>query len=106
LINGNFVLSARPAESCPPGEIGLTDAQRTWAGITLGPQDIVSVQPYDAFSQGGQSYLGSTEVEVGFASNRKITNESYDQDELAKQFIKVMGLNMEMCAHSTNTHGW
>lgn len=88
LINGNFVLSARPTESCPPGEIGLTDAQRTWAGITLGPQDIVSIQPYDAFSQGGQSYLGSTEVEVGFASNRKITNESYDQDELAKQFIK------------------
>ena len=59
-----------------------------------------------AFSQGGQSYLGSAEVEVGFANNRKITNEPYDQDELAKQFIKVMGLNMEMCAHSTNTHGW
>lgn len=43
---------------------------------------------------------------MGFASNRKITNESYDQDELAKQFIKVMGLSMEICAHSTDTHGW
>lgn len=88
LINGNFVLSARPAEICPPGEIGLTDAQRTWAGITLGPQDIVSVQPYDVFSQGEQSYLGPTEVEVGFTNNRNITNEPYDQDELAEQFIK------------------
>ena len=105
LINGNFVLSARPAEICPPGEIGLTDAQRTWAGITLGPQDIVSVQPYDVFSQGEQSYLGPTEVEVGFTNNRNITNEPYDQDELAEQFIKVIGLNMEMVAHYTNTHG-
>jgi vesicle-fusing ATPase len=87
-VNGNFVLSARPTQGCNPGEIGLTDAQRTWAGITLGPQDVVTVQPYDAFSQGGaQSYLGGLEVEVGFAS-RKTTDVPYDQDELATQFKK------------------
>ncbi|OAL52043.1 AAA-domain-containing protein [Pyrenochaeta sp. DS3sAY3a] len=86
ILNGNFVLSARPTQGCQPGEIGLTDAQRTWAGITLGPQDLVTVQPYDAFSQsGGQSYLGAVEVEVGFAA-RKTTETPYDQDELATQF--------------------
>ncbi|KAH7410247.1 P-loop containing nucleoside triphosphate hydrolase protein [Phaeosphaeria sp. MPI-PUGE-AT-0046c] len=86
LLNGNYVLSARPNAECRPGEIGLTDAQRTWAGITLGPQDMVQVQPYDAFSQGGgQSYLGAVEVEVGFAA-RKTTEVPYDQDELATQF--------------------
>ncbi|KAF2711794.1 AAA-domain-containing protein [Pleomassaria siparia CBS 279.74] len=89
LINGNFVLSARPIDGCPRGEIGLTDAQRTWAGITLGPQDIVTVDSYDAFNQssGGQAYLGALEVEVGFAS-RKITDTPYDQEELANQFKK------------------
>jgi vesicle-fusing ATPase len=88
LVNGNYVLSARPNAECRPGEIGLTDAQRTWAGITLGPQDMVQVQPYDAFSQGGgQSYLGAVEVEVGFAA-RKTTDAPYDQDELATQFKK------------------
>ncbi|KAJ4355000.1 transport between ER and Golgi ATPase protein [Ascochyta clinopodiicola] len=88
LLNGNYVLSARPTQGCQPGEIGLTDAQRTWAGITLGPQDMVTVQPYDAFSQaGGQSYLGGVEVEVGFAA-RKTTDVPYDQDELATQFKK------------------
>jgi vesicle-fusing ATPase len=88
LLNSNFVLSARPNAECRSGEIGLTDAQRTWAGITLGPQDMVQVQPYDAFSQGGaQSYLGSVEVEVGFAG-RKATETPYDQDELATQFKK------------------
>ncbi|KAH9861529.1 hypothetical protein J1614_011278 [Plenodomus biglobosus] len=88
ILNGGYVLSARPTQGCDPGEIGLTDAQRTWAGITLGPQDMVSVQPYDAFSQsGGQSYLGAVEVEVGFAA-RKTTETPYDQDELATQFKK------------------
>lgn len=88
LINGNYVLSAKPTQGCEPGEIGLTDAQRTWAGITLGPQDMVTVQPYDVFSQGGgQSYLGGVEVEVGFAA-RKTTEVPYDQDELATQFKK------------------
>ncbi|KAF2477963.1 AAA-domain-containing protein [Lindgomyces ingoldianus] len=87
MVNGNYVLSARPTEGCRPGEIGLTDAQRTWASITLGPQDIVTVEPYDTFSQGGQSYLGNLEVEVGFAA-RKTTDTPYDQDELATQFKK------------------
>ncbi|KAF2876524.1 vesicle-fusing ATPase [Massariosphaeria phaeospora] len=88
LVNGSFVLSARPTEGCPRGEIGLTDAQRTWAGITLGPQDVVTAEFYDAFSQGGQCYLGSLEVEVGFASTKKTTETPYDQDELANQFKK------------------
>lgn len=88
LVNGNFVLSARPTAGCGVGEIGLTDAQRNWAGISLGPQDVVSVEPYNAFSQGGGVYLGSIEVEVGFAT-RKTTETPYDQDELSTQFKKV-----------------
>lgn len=49
---------------------------------------MVTVEPYDAFSQGGQSYLGNIEVEVGFAT-RKTTDTQYDQDELATAFKKV-----------------
>ncbi|KAF2445715.1 AAA-domain-containing protein [Karstenula rhodostoma CBS 690.94] len=86
-VNRNYVLSARPTEGCRPGEIGLTDAQRTWAGISLGPQDVVTVEHYDAFSQGGQSYLGNLEVEVGFAT-RKTTDAPYDQEELGAIFKK------------------
>jgi vesicle-fusing ATPase len=48
---------------------------------------MVQVQGYDAFSQGGQSYLGALEVEVGFAG-RKVQETPYDQDELATQFKK------------------
>ncbi|EMD66596.1 hypothetical protein GGP41_008010 [Bipolaris sorokiniana] len=88
LVNGNFALSARPTQGCSPGEIGLTDAQRTWAGISLGPQEVVTVAQYDHFSQSqGKSYLGTLEVEVGFAA-RKTTDTPYDQDELATFFKK------------------
>ncbi|CAN9346808.1 unnamed protein product [Alternaria alternata] len=88
LINGNFALSARPTQGCNPGEIGLTDAQRTWASISLGPQEVVMAAPYDHFAQsGGKSYLGAVDVEVGFAG-RKTTETPYDQDELATMLKK------------------
>ncbi|KAB2568908.1 ATPase AAA-type VAT [Lasiodiplodia theobromae] len=87
LVNGNYVLSARPTETCMPGEIGLTDRQRTWAGVSLGPHDIVMVQNYDHFGEGGGAYLASVDVEVGFAG-RKTTEVPYDQDELGQFFTR------------------
>ncbi|KAH7058748.1 vesicle-fusing ATPase [Macrophomina phaseolina] len=87
LVNGNYVLSARPTETCRPGEIGLTDRQRTWAGVSLGPNDMVVVQPYDHFAEGGGMYLASVDVEVGFAG-RKTTEVPYDQDELGSFFAR------------------
>ena len=46
--------------------------------------DEVRVQPFDPFAEGGDSYLGSVDVEIGFAG-RKSTQEPYDQDDLAHQ---------------------
>ncbi|MCJ1364317.1 transport between ER and Golgi ATPase protein [Acarospora aff. strigata] len=85
LINDTFVFTARPYEGFPQGQISLSDPQRSWAQVAL--TDVVKVQVYDAFSQGGQSYLGSIDVEVGFAG-RKTTETPYDQDELAQHFIR------------------
>ncbi|OJD37180.1 vesicular-fusion protein sec18 [Diplodia corticola] len=87
MVNGNHVLSARPTETCRPGEIGLTDRQRTWAGVSLGPHDVVMVQSYDHFGEGGGAYLASVDVEVGFAG-RKTTEVPYDQDELGQFFAR------------------
>lgn len=88
LVNGMFVFSARPIQECSPGEIGMTDPQRTWAGISTGPNDVVEVSQYDPFSQGGQAYLTTVDAEVGFAG-RKSVDTPYDQDELTQLFIKV-----------------
>lgn len=42
---------------------------------------------YDPFAQGGKAYLGSLDLEIGFASPNKKTEVPYDEDELAKMFI-------------------
>ena len=78
-----FVLSARPFEGFPQGHLSLSDPQRTWASISL--QDVVNVRLYDPFSEGGNRYLASVNLEVGFAG-RKTTAEQLDQDELAAIF--------------------
>ncbi|KAK5115578.1 hypothetical protein LTR62_001237 [Meristemomyces frigidus] len=83
LINNKYVLSARPIAQFPRGQISLNDPQRTWMGVAL--TDVVDVQAYDPFSQGAQSYLGSMDIEVGFAG-KKATDIPYDQDELAQAF--------------------
>lgn len=48
--------------------------------------------PYDPFSQQGAAYLGSLDLELGFAS-RKISDEQYDQDDLTKQFLRVRSIH-------------
>ncbi|KAI9801445.1 MAG: transport between ER and Golgi ATPase protein [Piccolia ochrophora] len=85
LINGRFVFTARPHQGFPPGQISLSDPQRTWASVSL--TDTVEAQMYDPFTEGGQSYLGGMDVEVGFAG-RKSTEAPYDQDELTNAFVR------------------
>ncbi|EKV05902.1 NsfA [Penicillium digitatum PHI26] len=86
LINDLFVFSARPLDGFPSGYMSMSDPQRTWANIGL--RDAIKVQLYDPFSQGGQAYLGSVDVEVSFASTKKRVEAPYDQDELAQAVIR------------------
>ncbi|KAK4205692.1 putative vesicular-fusion protein SEC18 [Triangularia verruculosa] len=82
---GDFVVTARPTQGFPDGCISLSDPQRTWLGVGL--MDSLEGEIYDAFAKSAQAYLGSIDVEVGFASLRKVVDAPYDQDELAEQFI-------------------
>lgn len=56
--------------------------------------DAVDAQAYDPFSQGASSYLGTMDVEVGFAG-RKTREAPYDQDELAAAFIHVCAIQSD-----------
>lgn len=44
---------------------------------------------YDPFSAGGKAYLGSLDVEIGFASPNKKTEVPYDEDELSGIFLNT-----------------
>ena len=87
IVNGMFVVSARTSDHVTPGSIGLSSEQRTWMGVAL--TDVLQVEMFDIFSQTSQAYLGSMDIEVGFASKSKAVETPYDQDELAKEVIKV-----------------
>jgi vesicle-fusing ATPase len=86
LINGRYVVTARPMQGFPPGCISLSDPQRTWCDV--GMMDPIIAEAYDPFAAGGHVYLGSLDVEVGFASIKKITDVPFDQDVLADVFTK------------------
>ena len=87
LLQGQYVVSARATDGFPSGCISLSEPQRTWMGIAM--TDTVDAQLYDPFSQGHQAYLGSMDVEIGFASKTKKTDVPYDQDDLAKAITQA-----------------
>jgi vesicle-fusing ATPase len=82
LLQGLYVVSARPHDAFPSGMIGLSEPQRMWMELAM--TDTVNAEMYDPFKQGDQAYLGSMDVEIGFASQKKRVDTPYDQDELAK----------------------
>ncbi|KIW93720.1 uncharacterized protein Z519_05034 [Cladophialophora bantiana CBS 173.52] len=92
LINGMYVVSARPLDVFPRGTIGLSEPQRSWMGVAL--TDLLQAEVYDPFSQGAQAYIGSMDVEIGFASTRKTTDTPYDQDDLAREITKLFNSQM------------
>ncbi|RCI14422.1 hypothetical protein L249_6180 [Ophiocordyceps polyrhachis-furcata BCC 54312] len=84
---GEFVVTARPIPGFPPGCISLSDPQRSWCGITMRDQFVGQI--YDPFSAGSKAYLGTLDVQIGFASANKKTETPYDEDDLSKIFIET-----------------
>lgn len=82
-----YVVTAKPVPGFPQGCISLSDPQRSWCGITM--RDQFGGEIYDPFSSGGKAYLGSLDLEIGFASPNKKTEVPYDEDELSKAFIET-----------------
>ncbi|KAK6527812.1 transport between ER and Golgi ATPase protein [Orbilia ellipsospora] len=85
ILDERCVITVRPSPQIPRNTIGLGNAQREWG--QWGLQDRVSIRRYDPFTSGKQAYLGSLDVEIGFAT-KKTTEELYDQDELSKLVIR------------------
>lgn len=88
-LKGNdFVLHARATSAINPGEIAFSDPQRTWLLMTS-PGDIVIADSFDPIELGQKGYLGSVELGIGFASASKQPDSPFDQEALAKTFIKT-----------------
>ncbi|KAI1427503.1 P-loop containing nucleoside triphosphate hydrolase protein [Xylaria sp. FL1777] len=84
---GEYVVTAKAVPGYPQGCISLSDPQRSWCGITM--RDTFTGELYDPFASGGKAYLGSLDLEIGFASIKKRVDTPYDEDELSKIFIET-----------------
>lgn len=91
MLDGQFVVTARSSPQIQPGTLGLSDFQRRWAGIGLGPSTMLEVTQYDPFSQGSQGYLGGMDMELAFQNKNKRTEKPYDQEELQQLVIANFG---------------
>jgi vesicle-fusing ATPase len=85
LLNGKYVLAARPANRFPAGCISLSEVQRTW--LNAGIMDTITTEIYDPFSESSDFLLGTVELEVSFASVKKTIDVPIDQDELERFFL-------------------
>ena len=83
-VNG-FIFTAKQDDGFQQGCLGLSDIQRSWAGIAL--SDVLEVSVFDP-SQQEFFLLGSLDVEVSFAGRRE-TEEPFDQDEMQTHFTRI-----------------
>ncbi|SCU94570.1 LANO_0E07206g1_1 [Lachancea nothofagi CBS 11611] len=87
LVDNLFVFTTKHSSEIAPGVIGFNGNQRTWGGWSLNQS--VQVKAFDLFKySGNQSYLGTLDLEISFRSRGKAVENPFEQDDLAKQFLK------------------
>ncbi|PHH55130.1 Vesicular-fusion protein sec18 [Ceratocystis fimbriata CBS 114723] len=82
-----FVVTARPMQHFPRGCISLSEPQRNWARISV--RDTFTGHQWTPFQGNNkQVYIGTMDVEIGFASPNKKTAQKYKEDDLQKLFTR------------------
>ncbi|XP_071050652.1 vesicle-fusing ATPase 1-like [Onthophagus taurus] len=80
--SGHFIFSIKSSYDVPKGQIGFSLPQRKWAVLSLN-QDIM-VQPYTE----ELSCITTITIEAEFMAKKTVTQDPYDSDEMAMEFIK------------------
>ena len=78
-----FVFTLEEHEGIPAGQLGFSLVQRKWAVLSLN-QDI-RVEPY-RFDQ-KKDFAASLTVAIDFYNRKKVTQEPFDTDAMAKEFL-------------------
>ncbi|KAK8205891.1 vesicle-fusing ATPase [Phyllosticta capitalensis] len=85
LLNDKYVLPAQAVPDCPPGQIGLNEAQRSWADISVSPGAFVTVRPYER----NNDFLSSMDISAVFASAKQAVQTKFDQEQFAAYFMRT-----------------
>ncbi|XP_060528083.1 vesicle-fusing ATPase 1-like [Cylas formicarius] len=76
----NFVFSVKTHPGVPRYHVGFSLPQRKWAVLSLNQE--VGVEPYTP-----DEYLSSVVLEVDYMQKKVTSQEQYDTDEMAKEFL-------------------
>lgn len=88
ICDGKYVFSARVWKDLPPNCIGVGGPQREWTQWAYKQE--VRVESFDIFANGNSAvYIASIDLEIDFYSRNKANSIVYEQDQLAKEFIRV-----------------
>jgi vesicle-fusing ATPase len=89
----SYIVTARAIPECRPGEIGLTEFQRSWMELSMGPDSFVEVSPFTApvgtKDADAIPYAGRIEVDITWARPNQTTEQPFPQKELAERFLFV-----------------
>ncbi len=78
--SSTLVFTIEPNDAMPNGQVGFTAIHRKWGGIDVN-QDIL-VQPYNS-----KDFIISMKVEIDFFNKKKVTQNPYNTDDMAKEFF-------------------
>lgn len=81
----HFIFSVKSHVSIPPRNVGFSLPQRKWAVLSLN-QDI-DVKPYYFSTTGNSDCLCTIILEADFMQKKTVTQEPYDTDEMAREFL-------------------
>jgi len=82
--NNTFVFTIEPFEKMPPGQMGFNLPMRKWA--MLSTKDNIAVRE-KSFSN--KEFVGKITLAVDFLQKNKTTQEPYDTDEMAREFLMM-----------------
>lgn len=85
LVNRQYIIQAATHEGMRSGQIGLTEPQRRWMNIILGPNELVDVEPY--FEQ--VPFAGSMELEVSWYKPAVSSPDPIPQVDLLRQVVRL-----------------
>ncbi|KAF2882969.1 hypothetical protein ILUMI_23197 [Ignelater luminosus] len=81
----HFVFSVKPHPAIAPRHVGFSLPQRKWAVLSLN-QDI-DVRPFHFSASGSTDCLCTIILEADFMQKKTTTQEQYDTDEMAREFL-------------------
>ncbi|CAK7229327.1 transport between ER and Golgi ATPase protein [Sporothrix curviconia] len=80
--SGDYVVTARPTPGFPSGCISFSDPQRSWMRVGLMDEVVADVYAPFATKSGTEGYLAFVDIDLKFASQKKVSEEGFDHDRI------------------------